>query len=503
MLRKMFKLLHLTRSDSVSSPNPETPVLPANILPAKDKLSEPTEKKLIRSETTPDISGFNIQVTFSGPESPPVPKEMVEREYEQFKFITTREISPLGIDDIWFVRDSPVDSKGLPVWMPPLLPSTDFDDPEIRNHLKCEPNGLIGVAVSVRKRIRAKQKANETYNEELDFLYRLAILDDLVSKCALLGLYDYIAMRSLSRSEMAQIQVDYRTIGFDSLRLLNVTDKKLLTEEYGTPQFHASVADLYPEIIRNALSRHFWSELNNRNSSKKALGIELFTIESLIKHHIEMHLGYQLEYQQRMERKKSKEPKYKVNSSLVQLRKALSGDFVVADLETTGLDRASDAIIEMAAIKIKNRFAECERFSTLVSSDRKLSAYISQLTGITDDLLRTDGVELSKAVNDFHSFVGDLPLFFHNAAFDQAFLQRAFQKAGKTHDMPAFDTLALFRKTWPELPNHKLQSLCEKFSVKRADSHRALSDCDALVELIKLAVEEHKAKRNNKAKSAR
>jgi DNA polymerase III epsilon subunit-like protein len=74
-----------------------------------------------------------------------------------------------------------------------------------------------------------------------------------------------------------------------------------------------------------------------------------------------------------------------------------------------------------------------------------------------------------------------------NAGFDQAFLERAFEKLGQTYDLRVCDTLELFRRTWPESPKHGLRDLCRNLSIECAASHRALDDCSALLELIKRA----------------
>lgn len=505
MFEIIFKLFQSNRSNPVLPVEPELPSKPESIVPAPVRKSEMIQLNPIIDKNATNDLGFGIRITFSGPQPLPVPKEMLEAAYEEFKFIAESEPSPLTADNIWFVRDGPVDSNGLPVWMSPLLPSIDFGDADIRRQFGCEPNGLAAAAIAVRKRIRAKRKAKETYHEELDFLYRLAVLDDLVSKCVLPGLQDYIAMRSLPRSDLAQITVDYNTIGYDSLSLLGVTDKKWLNEERGAPKTHASVADLYPAIIKNALSRHFWSELNRSNSSAIKLGREPVTIEHWLKHHLEFHLGYQLEYMQRMERQAREEAETAARASQIEsdpdeVLKVLAGEFVVADLETTGFSPQNDAIIELGAIKVKNSFADCERFSTLVSSNVSLPDQIKRLTGITDQDLKTNGVSLSKAIADFGSFVGDLPVLFHNAGFDRKFLESAFNKLGQAYNLRVYDTLELFRRTWPEQPKHKLQHLCEQFSIYSSVSHRALADSEALLDLIKLAIgQEHRADKRTSA----
>lgn len=450
---------------------------------------------------------FKVHVTFSGPKSPPVPKKLLEKEYQKWKFITENEPTPIDSKDRWFNPNRRVnkDIKGLPRWMSPILPKTDFEDEEIRNQLLSGPENLRSVAVAVRKRIRVKRKEKESIREELDFLYRLAVLDDLIKKFVfpqIEGVHGVNIIQHLAKSDLEGIVIDYGIIGYELLSLLNKTDKKWLSEEIGIPQEHNSVADLFPEVLNNAISRHCWYELSEQNLSRAELGQGPDSIEEWLKNHLEQYLGYALEYKERVERSQEREAKEsEVKIDVQESLRVFSGDFVIADLETTGLRPDSDAIIELGAIKIRNGFAEYERFSTLVFSDSEIPNEITQLTGITDSKLGKDVAKLSQAIHDFQNFVGELPVFFHNAAFDRSFLQSAFKKIGLNFDMRIFDTLGLFRNTWPELPNHKLQGLCRRFSIQCGDKHRALSDCDALVQLIKLAVEKNEANKANAADS--
>lgn len=446
---------------------------------------------------------FELHVTFSGPKPPPVPKELLEKEYQKWKFITENEPIPIGSKNRWFNPNRRVnkDIKGLPRWMSPILPKTDFEDEEIRNQLLLGPENLRSVAVALRKRIRVKRKRKESIREELDFLYCLAVLDDLIEKCVfpqIEGVHGENIIQHFSKSDLERIVIDYGIIGYELLSLLNKTDKKWLSEEISIPQGHNSVADLFPEVLNNAISRHCWHELSEQNLSRAELGQGPKSIEEWLKNHLEQFLGYALEWKERIERSQEREAKEsEVKIDVQESLRVFSGDFVIADLETTGLRSDSDAIIELGAIKIRNGFAEHERFSTLVFTDGEIPNEITQLTGITGSKLGKDGVKLSQALHDFQNFVGELPVFFHNAAFDRSFLQSAFKQIGLNFDMRIFDTLGLFRNTWPELPNHKLRDLCRQFSIKGGDKHRALADCDALAGLIKLAVEKNEANEIN------
>jgi len=165
--------------------------------------------------------------------------------------------------------------------------------------------------------------------------------------------------------------------------------------------------------------------------------------------------------------------------------------FVAIDVETTGLDSASDEIIEVAATRFQNGELT-DSFRSFVKPSHSLDPFITQLTGITDDDLR-DAPLFSGIAESFRDFLGDDPLVGHNVEFDLGFLRAAGLGAyrGRSTGNPfAFsrthvvDTATLGRVFWPELSSFSLRSLTKAFGIQSKRSHRALDDAQATGELL-------------------
>jgi DNA polymerase-3 subunit alpha (Gram-positive type) len=149
-------------------------------------------------------------------------------------------------------------------------------------------------------------------------------------------------------------------------------------------------------------------------------------------------------------------------------------------------------IIEIAAVKIRDN-KEIERFSTFVNPHEKIPYHISQLTNITDDMVK-DAPELEEVLRQFVAFVGDAVLVAHNAQFDTGFIAESMKRLNMPElSNPVLDTLELARMLYPGLKNHRLNTLAEKFKVSLENHHRAIDDTVALgqifIHLLKDAAE--------------
>ena len=170
----------------------------------------------------------------------------------------------------------------------------------------------------------------------------------------------------------------------------------------------------------------------------------------------------------------------------VQLRKnkvgkrieAMPTSYVVLDLETTGVNHKTDEIIEIGAIKYNNG-KEIERLSLLINPERELSEKIIKLTGITNEMLKCDGVDKNTAMFKLYSFLEDYIVIGHNiASFDSKFLEDAYLDCLKCNFCNDYvDTLFLARKEYPKLKHHRLEDLSELFNVDYSKAHRATEDC--------------------------
>ncbi len=154
------------------------------------------------------------------------------------------------------------------------------------------------------------------------------------------------------------------------------------------------------------------------------------------------------------------------------------GDFVVIDIETTGLDPNFDDIIELGAIRYDD-YNPVAEFTTLVNPGYDIPSFITELTGISNDML-TDAPRIDDALPQFLSFVGDSLLLGHNANFDVNFI---YDNA-EILCLPAFsndfvDSMRLSRWLYPEQRHHRLADLVKLYGINVNGAHRALADCKA------------------------
>ncbi len=152
-------------------------------------------------------------------------------------------------------------------------------------------------------------------------------------------------------------------------------------------------------------------------------------------------------------------------------------DYVVFDLETTGISVQSDAVIEISAVKVQ-KGKVTDEFSTLVNPERPIPWQASKVNNIYDDMVARAPV-FEKALADFDHFIGEMILAGHNIhTFDMKFIWRDAQKYwGKTISNDYIDTLSLAKQCLPQLSHYKLSDLASHYNISTAGAHRALADC--------------------------
>ncbi|MDQ3086491.1 MAG: exonuclease domain-containing protein [Actinomycetota bacterium] len=159
-------------------------------------------------------------------------------------------------------------------------------------------------------------------------------------------------------------------------------------------------------------------------------------------------------------------------------------EFVVFDLETTGLSAIRCRMCEIGAVRVRALAVE-DTYETLVNPGSALPSYIAALTGIRDgDLRRAPRAEL--AVRRFLAFAGDAPLAAHNARFDMAFLEREVERlTGRRVAAPVVDTVWLARRLLQRRTERfSLSSLAHFFGTSTSPCHRALPDAVATAEIL-------------------
>lgn len=156
---------------------------------------------------------------------------------------------------------------------------------------------------------------------------------------------------------------------------------------------------------------------------------------------------------------------------------ALPHEFVVFDLETTGLSADRHEIIEIGAIRVTRDAEEHVTFSSLVKPKRRVSAKIVELTGINAAMLAADGRELAEILPLFREFVGELRLVSFNAEFDMAFINAATDQLGHApFDNQVSCALKMARLAWPNRRSYRLSELAKDGGLSMEGTHRALGD---------------------------
>lgn len=178
---------------------------------------------------------------------------------------------------------------------------------------------------------------------------------------------------------------------------------------------------------------------------------------------------------------------YNVKCEYVQLttKKSIkefraSNSYIVLDLETSGLSKYKNEIIEIAMLKVQDG-QKADRFERLVKPSEPITAKIEKLTGITNDMLAA-APSFDSIADDVVSFIGNDILVAHNAKFDIGFLSAALEP--REVNLKCVDTLAVARKALPEFDNHKLQTLISHYGVAETQSHRAMDDVECTQEIF-------------------
>ena len=157
----------------------------------------------------------------------------------------------------------------------------------------------------------------------------------------------------------------------------------------------------------------------------------------------------------------------------------LDNTYVVFDFETTGFNAGGkDSIIEIGAVKLKNGEI-IDKFDMLINPGKPLSPHISELTGITDFMLKDAPTE-EEAVKEFIKWTGNLPMVAHNAKFDASFLTMAYKKYNLgEYTNPLLDTLELSRAIEPTAARHSLSALVKRYDIPWDEESHHRGDYDA------------------------
>lgn len=185
------------------------------------------------------------------------------------------------------------------------------------------------------------------------------------------------------------------------------------------------------------------------------------------------------------------DPRIVMNDEFVELslsnheaRGLFDSDYVVFDLETTGAKCPPCRVTEIGAYRVE-RGQIAGKFHTLVNPETPIPAFITDLTGISDSMVK-DAPKFREISAEFLNFIGDAVLVAHNAPFDVRFLNNEISMVYEGYKVgnPNLCTVQLSRKLVPQIENHKLNTVAEHFSVSLENHHRASDDAHATAKIF-------------------
>ncbi|MFR5048695.1 MAG: exonuclease domain-containing protein [Faecalispora sporosphaeroides] len=155
----------------------------------------------------------------------------------------------------------------------------------------------------------------------------------------------------------------------------------------------------------------------------------------------------------------------------------LPSSYTVIDLETTGLDPQWNDIIEFGALRVEDSVV-VDRFSSLVNPGYEIDDFITELTGITNEMLST-APDINNVLQKFLDFIGDSIVIGHNVNFDINFIyDTCIEILHKPFKNNFIDTMRLSRRLFPQERHHRLCDLIDRFCVSDTIEHRALADAE-------------------------
>ena len=166
-----------------------------------------------------------------------------------------------------------------------------------------------------------------------------------------------------------------------------------------------------------------------------------------------------------------------------QFEKTISPlNYVVIDIETTGLDELSCEIVEIAAIKKLGN--QVTSFHKMIKGDYQVPKNIEELTGISNALLSEQGADFLESLTEFVDFVGVLPIVGYGVGFDIRVINSKLNKFGQKSLLnQTYDLIRYVKKEKKYLPNYQLETVLQHYEIAEKVPHRALQDAELILEL--------------------
>ena len=165
--------------------------------------------------------------------------------------------------------------------------------------------------------------------------------------------------------------------------------------------------------------------------------------------------------------------------------------YAIIDIETTGLSPAIEKITEIA-IYLHDGEKITDSYSTLINPERRISPYITQLTGITNEMVE-DAPKFWEIAKDIITLTENRTFVAHNASFDYNFIRSEFKSLGYNFSRDRLCTVKLSRKIIPGFKSYSLGNLCNSLHIIVNDRHRAMGDAFATVKLFELLLTKDKS----------
>lgn len=268
---------------------------------------------------------------------------------------------------------------------------------------------------------------------------------------------------------------------------------QILSRHYGKLN---DIFKWHPNLIRNAVSllrasegkdlAHIFRTMAQKFQAYHSGYPDLMVIKDQVASFIEVKAeGDSLRSQQLSKVKLLSEAGFAVQNLKVKWQSDPNQIYVVVDLETTGGSAAYHRVTEIGAVKIKGHEI-IDEFQTLINPGRPIPKNITQVTGITNEMV-FHAPQFSDVADKFDEFTKGAIFVAHNARFDYGFIQREFQRLEKPYVRPQICTVQAMRKSFPGLKSYSLSNLTQHFRTPLEQHHRALCDAKAAAELLFLA----------------
>lgn len=443
-----------------------------------------------KSNSSKEVSiEITMDVAYEGPDLPEVEvtEEEIDARVEEYAFVVeSKRPKQLTGTESWFKKRN--QNKFLKTeperaldWILPFIPGDVATIDKLKPHVERGPISAGLMMKEIRAMIRSRRKLAEPYQDLLEAMYGLAVLIDLESSLNANIKHHESSSVFVPLKDLQNIPIDYQKIGYEFLKSPLQTDCKWFVENFGEPMDHMSIEDYFSQIRRIAISRGFWKRFSTEHSLKGTAA----EINALMSQWLRKEAASDIKWE-KIAITEVKQHTVTTQKKTVPVEKAIKATqvpFVVADLETTGLNANQHEITEIGAILVDPDGTITSEFSSLIKINNSIPSRITELTGIDDNLVRAEGRNLKEVLEEFLGHTKGRPIFFHYAPFDQSFLNAACEAYGLKLENEIYDTLPIARKAWPSLGQYKLSTLAEFLELDQPN-HRALQDARATLSVL-------------------